>query len=115
MQAPLIPSGPLNSIIVDVNKPYIIRNGRELGDLEYLPTKTQYTKYLQNMDVCTSHLSRPFKQNNDRFKQVQDHKKQRIDLPRLPGHQTEYAEYLQNADTQASCLLGPIKLHYNTF
>jgi len=41
MCTPLISSGPSNGIIVDLNKPYIIRNGRELGDLEYLPTKTQ--------------------------------------------------------------------------
>ena len=39
----------------------------------------------------------------------------RIDLPRLPAHQTENAEYLQNTDMWASHLLGPIKLHYNTF
>jgi len=116
MRAPLVSLGPLNGIIVDLNKPYIIRNGRELGDLEYLPTKTQYTIYLQKADARTSHLFRPFKRHNSRFKQVQDHKKQwRIDLPRLPAHQTENAEYLQNADTRASRLLGPIKLHYNTF
>jgi len=54
MHAPLIFSGPLNGVIVDLNKPYVIRNGRELGDLEYLPTKTQYTKYLQNADARTS-------------------------------------------------------------
>jgi len=46
MHAPLVSLGPLKSIKVDLNKPYIIRNSRELGDLEYLPTKTQYTKYL---------------------------------------------------------------------
>jgi len=65
---PLISSGPLNSMIVDLNKPYIIRNGRELGDLEYLPTKIQYTEYLQNTDVCTSHFFGPFKQHDSRFK-----------------------------------------------
>ena len=114
--APLVSLGPLNGIILDLNKPYIIRNGTELGDLEYLPTKTKYTIYLQNMDACTSHIFRPFKRRNSRLKQVQDHKKQwRIDLPRLPAHQTENVEYLQNADTRASRLLGPIKLHYNTF
>jgi len=47
MHTPLVSLGPLNGIIVDLNKPYIIRNGGELGDLEYLPTKAQYTKYLQ--------------------------------------------------------------------
>jgi len=70
MRAPLVSSGPLNGIIVDLNEPYIIRNGRELGDLEYLPTKTQYTIYLQNADARTSRLLRPFKRHNIRFKQV---------------------------------------------
>jgi len=64
MCAPLVSSGPLNRVIVDLNKSYIIRNGTELGDLEYLPTKTQYTIYLQNVGACTSHLFRPFKQHN---------------------------------------------------
>jgi len=68
MHAPLISSGPLNSIILDLNKPYTIVNSRELGDLEYLPTKTQYTKYLQNVDAHTSHLFGPFKWNYSRFK-----------------------------------------------
>ena len=40
----------------------------ELGDLEYLPTKTQYTKYLQNADVRTSGLFGPFKWHYSRFK-----------------------------------------------
>ena len=65
MHAPLVSSGPLNRVIVDLNKPYIIRNGRELGDLEYLPTKTQYT---QNTDARTSCLFGPFKWNGTRFK-----------------------------------------------
>jgi len=52
MHTPLISSGPLNSIIVDLNKPYIIRNGRELSDLEYLPTKTQYTEHQENHITC---------------------------------------------------------------
>jgi len=47
MHAPLVFLGLLNGIILDLNKPYIIRNSRELSDLEYLPTKTQYTKYLR--------------------------------------------------------------------
>jgi len=116
MRAPLISSGTLNGVIVDLNKPYIIRNGRELGDLEYLPTKTQYTIYLQNADARTSRLFRPFNRHNIRFKQVKDHKKQwRIDLPRLPAHQTENAEYLQNADARASRLFGPFKRHCSRF
>jgi len=61
VHAPLIFLGPLNSIIVDLNKPYIVRNGGELGDLEYLPTKTQYTKYVQIMDMRASHLLWPIK------------------------------------------------------
>ena len=68
MRAPLVFSGPSNGIIVDLNEPYIMRNGRELGDLEYLPTKTQYTIYLQNTDAHTSRLFGPFKRNGSRFK-----------------------------------------------
>ena len=30
MRTPLVFLGPLNSIIVDLNKPYIIRSGKEL-------------------------------------------------------------------------------------
>jgi len=81
-----------------------------LSDLEYLPTKTEYIEYLQIADMHTSRLFGPFKRYNSRCKQAQDHKKQwRIDLPRVPAHQTENAKYLQNVDTQASRLLGPIK------
>jgi len=87
-----------------------MRNGGELSDLEYLPTKTEYIEYLQIADMHTYCLFRPFKRYNSRCKQAQDHKKQwTIDLPRLPGHQTDNAKYLQNADMRASHLLGPIK------
>ena len=68
MCAALVSLVPLNSMRVDLNKPYIIRNGRELGDLEYLPTKIQCTEYLQNADARTSHLFWPFKQSYSRFK-----------------------------------------------
>ena len=68
MRAPLVSSGPSNGIIVDLNKLYIIRNGRELGDLEYVPTKTQYTIYLENADARTSCLFGPFKRHCSRFK-----------------------------------------------
>jgi len=51
MCAPLLSSGPLNRIIVDLNKPYIIGNGGEMSDLEYLPTKTEYIEYLQIADM----------------------------------------------------------------
>jgi len=87
-----------------------MRNGGELSDLEYLPIKTEYIEYLQI--AGTSRLLRPFKRYNSRCKQAQDHKNQwRIDLPRLPAHQTENAKYLQNTDMRASRLLGPIKQH----
>ena len=33
-----------------------MRNGGELSDLEYLAIKTEYTKYLQIVDTCTSRL-----------------------------------------------------------
>jgi len=39
--------------IVDLDKPKIIRNSGELSDLEYLPTKTENVRYLQNMEICT--------------------------------------------------------------
>jgi len=47
-----------------------MRNGGELSDLEYLPMKTEYTKYLQKAAMHTPHLFRPFTQHNIRFKQV---------------------------------------------
>jgi len=46
----------------------MLTNGGELSDLEYLPMKTEYTKYLQIMDMHTSHLFGPIKQNYIRFK-----------------------------------------------
>jgi len=45
-----------------------MRNGGELSDLEYLPMKTEYTKYLQIMDTHTSRLFWPTKQHYIRFK-----------------------------------------------
>jgi len=45
-----------------------MRNGGVLSDLEYLPTKIGYTKYLQIANVHTSRFFRPFKQNYSRFK-----------------------------------------------
>jgi len=59
MRTPLVFSGPLNRIIVNLNKPQIIGNGGELSDLEYLPTKTEYIEYLQIVDMHTSHLFGP--------------------------------------------------------
>jgi len=62
--------GPLNNTMVnrDLNKPWIISNGGELSDLEHLPTKTEYIKYLQAMDTHTSCLFGPIKQHYIRFK-----------------------------------------------
>jgi len=51
--APLFPLSPLNDIIVDLNKPKIIKDGGELSNLEYLPSKTENVKYLQNTGMCT--------------------------------------------------------------
>ena len=77
---PLVCLGPLNDTILHLNKPKIIRNGKELSDLEYLPTKTENVEYLQNAGTCTYCLFWPFKQHHSRIKQAQDHKKQwRID------------------------------------
>ena len=45
-----------------------MRNGGGLSDLEYLPMKTEYTKYLQIVDMRTSHLFGQIKQNHIRFK-----------------------------------------------
>ena len=72
---PLFSLSPLNDIIVDLNKPKIIRDGGELSNLEYLPTKTENVKYLQNTGTHTFCLFGPFKQHHSRFKQAQDHKK----------------------------------------
>jgi len=35
-------------------------NGGELSDPEYLPMKTEYTKYFQNMAMHTPRLFKPF-------------------------------------------------------
>ena len=67
---PLVSLGPLNSIILDLNKHQIIRNSGVLSDLEYLPTKTGYIEYLQIADTHTFYLFGPFKQYNSRCKQV---------------------------------------------
>jgi len=47
-----------------------MRNSGELSDLEYLPMKTEYTKYLQNAAMHTPRLFGPFTLHNGRFKQV---------------------------------------------
>jgi len=67
---------PLSDTIVDLNKPRIIGNGGELSDLEYLPTKTEKAKYLQNTGTHISCLFGLFKQHHSRFNPAQDHKKQ---------------------------------------
>jgi len=58
-----------------LNKPKITGNDGELSDLEYLPTKPEKVKYLQNAKMCSYYLVRPFKQHHSRFKQAQDHKR----------------------------------------
>jgi len=45
-----------------------MRNGGELSDLEYLAMKTEYKKYLQIVDMHTSHLLGPIKQHYITFK-----------------------------------------------
>jgi len=47
-----------------------MRNGGELSDLEYLPMKTEYTKYLQNVATHTHRHFGPFTRHNSIFKQV---------------------------------------------
>jgi hypothetical protein len=37
--APLISFGPSNYMKINLNKPYTIKNGEELTNIEYLPTK----------------------------------------------------------------------------
>jgi len=79
---PLISLDPLSITIVDLNKPKIIGNGGELSGLEYLPTKTEKVKYLQNTAMRTSHLFGPFQQHYIISKQAQDHRKWwRIEWP----------------------------------
>ena len=67
---PLIFVGPLTNTISYLNNPKIIANGGELSDLEYLPTKIEKVKYLQNAKACSYHLFMPFKQHYIRFKQA---------------------------------------------
>jgi len=66
----LVSLGPLNNTMVniDLNKPWIISNSGELGDLQHLPTKTEYITYLQIVDTHTSRLSGPIKQHYITFK-----------------------------------------------
>jgi len=45
-----------------------MRNGGELSDLEYLAMKTEYTKYLQIADTCTSSLFGAIKEHYIKFK-----------------------------------------------
>ena len=73
----LVSFGPLNNTIVniDLNKPWIISNSVELSDLEHLPTKTEYIKYLHIASTCTSGLFGPIKQHYIRFEWALDHEK----------------------------------------
>jgi hypothetical protein len=38
-RAPLVSFVPSNYMKIDINKPYIIKNGKELNNIEYLSTK----------------------------------------------------------------------------
>jgi len=60
--------GPLNDAGLCLNKPKIIENGGELSDLEYLLTKIEKVKYLQNVGTHTSHLCGTFNQHYIIFK-----------------------------------------------
>jgi len=93
-----------------------MRNGGELSDLEYLPMKTEYTKYLQNAATHTLRILGPLHNT------IVDLNKSKIirnggelgGLEYLPSI-TEYIKYLQNANTRASRLFRPIKQHYIRF
>jgi hypothetical protein len=94
-RAPLVFFSPPSYIITELNKPYIIKNGGELSNVEYLPTKPENAEYLWNARTRASRLFCPLKLHNTEFKQALDHKKRwRIELPRLPAPQTENAQYL---------------------
>ena len=72
-----------------LNKPNIIRNGRELSSVQYLLTKPENAEYLQNAETRTSRIFFPFKVHNNRFEQAQDHKKRwRIEQCRVSTYQT---------------------------
>jgi len=60
---PVVSFGLSNDTILYLNKLKIIGNSGELSDLEYLPTKTEKVKYLQNAGMRTSHLFGPFKRH----------------------------------------------------
>jgi hypothetical protein len=93
--APLVFFTPPSYIITELNKPYIIKNGGELSNVEYLPTKPENAEYFWNARTRASRLLWPLKLHNTELKQALDHKKRwRIELPRLPAHQTENAQYL---------------------
>ena len=116
MCAPLVSLVPLNGMRVDLNKPYIIRNGSELGDLQYLPTKYN----IQNISRMQMHahlvssgplnrvtvdLNKPYVIQNSR---------ELGDLEYLPT-KTQYTIYLQNMDARTSRLFGPFKRHCSSF
>jgi len=50
-----------NDTILYLNKPKIMGNSGELSDLEYLPTKAEKVKYVQNAAMHSSCLLGPFK------------------------------------------------------
>jgi len=81
---------------IDLNKPWIISNSGQLSDLDHLPTKTEYIKYLQ---ITDTHTSGPLHNT------IVELNKSKViinggelsDLEYLPSI-TEYMKYLQNVD-----------------
>jgi hypothetical protein len=71
----LVSSGPSSYIIIYLNKPYIIRNGGEMSNIDYLPIKPENAEYLQNAGTCSSCHFWHFKLHNKGFEQALDHKK----------------------------------------
>jgi hypothetical protein len=65
-----------------------MRNGGELCNLEYIPTKTENAEYLWNTRTRTSRLFWPFKLRNNRFKQALEHERHRS-LKALDETETE--------------------------
>jgi hypothetical protein len=61
-----------------------MRNGGELSNLDYLPTKPENVEYLQNAATQGPRFFWPFMLHNNEFKQALDHKKRwRIEQTKL--------------------------------
>jgi hypothetical protein len=107
---------PLSYIITELNKPYIIKNGGELSNLEYLPTKQTMQNISRTREraplvsfVSSSYiipeLNKPYIIKNGG---------ELSNLEYLPT-KTESAEYLMNAGTRTFHLFCPYKLHNTEF